>query len=70
MIVLTAKEFLNADIDWFSFYNHLAGYVAVGCCVLFVGAFVYLWKRYKREQAVPVKEIASVSAPEVSVSVL
>ena len=71
VIVLVVKEFFNTGVDWFSFYNRLAGYVAIGSCVLFIGAFVYLWKRYRKEQAVPEKAPAiPVPEPQVSVSVL
>lgn len=69
VIVLTVKEFFNPDINWLVFYNHLAGYVAVGCCVLFTGAYVYLGWRYKQEQGVLEKKVAVV-ATEISVSTL
>ena len=48
VIVLAVKEFLNPDINWLSFYNQLAGYVGLGCSVLFVGAWVYLYRQAKR----------------------
>ena len=71
VVVLTIKEFFSPDIEWLSFYNHLAGYVAIGSCVLFLGAFVYLWRHYKRQQTVIQSAVAVPAVgTEVSMSVL
>ena len=59
VIVLAVKEFLNPDINWLSFYNQLAGYVGLGCSVLFVGAWVYLYRRAK-QKAFPNVGVATV----------
>ncbi len=50
VVVLTVKEFFNPDIDWLIFYNQLAGYVGMGCGILFLGAFVYLWQVRSRRK--------------------
>lgn len=50
VIVLTIKEFFHPDINWLQFYNQMAGYVGIGCSVIFAGALIYLWQRYRREQ--------------------
>ena len=62
VIVLTIKEFLNPDINWLSFYNQLAGYVGLGCSVLFVGAWVYLYRRTKRRASEKVMPLETAHA--------
>jgi MFS family permease len=56
VLVLAGKEFFNPDIDWVSFYNHLAGYVGVICCIAFIISFVYLHQRYRKEHPAPVEK--------------
>lgn len=41
VVVLVLKEFCNPNIDWALFYNQLAGYVGIFCCILFACSFVY-----------------------------
>lgn len=55
VLVLVMKEFFSPDINWLVFYNHLSGYVGMGCSVLFVGALVYLLRRRRREQTASMK---------------
>ena len=62
VIVLAIKEFLNPDINWLSFYNQLAGYVGLGCSVLFVGAWVYLYRRAKRRASEKVMPLETAHA--------
>ena len=62
VIVLAIKEFLNPDINWLSFYNQLAGYVGLGCSVLFVGAWVYLYRRTKRRASEKVMPLETAHA--------
>ena len=62
VIVLAVKEFLNPDINWLSFYNQLAGYVGLGCSVLFVGAWVYLYRRAKRRASEKVMPLETAHA--------
>lgn len=52
VLVLVLKEFMGAHIDWKVFYNQLAGYVGIFCCVLFIASFVYLRQRYRREATI------------------
>lgn len=52
VIVLSVKEFLKPDINWADFYNLMAGYVGVVCCIAFICSLVYLHQRYRRENAV------------------
>ena len=62
VIVLAVKEFLNPDINWLSFYNQLAGYVGLGCSVLFVGAWVYLYRQAKRRASEKVMPLETAHA--------
>ncbi len=52
VVVLVLKEFYNPNIDWALFYNQLAGYVGIFCCILFACSFVYLHQRFRRETGV------------------
>ena len=52
VVVLVLKEFCNPNIDWALFYNQLAGYVGIFCCILFACSFVYLHQRFRRETGV------------------
>lgn len=49
VLVLILKEYMGAHVDWAVFYNQLAGYVGIICCVLFVCSFVYLRQRYREQ---------------------
>lgn len=49
VVALLLKESVGEGMDWGVFYNHLAGYVGLGCCAIFAASFVYLWQRYHRE---------------------
>lgn len=52
VLVLVLKEFCNPDVDWAVFYNRLAGYVGIFCCVTFICSFVYLHQRFRKETGV------------------
>lgn len=52
VLVLAGKEFFNPDIDWAYFYNRLAGYTGVICCIAFIFSLVYLHQRYRKEYPV------------------
>lgn len=56
VIVLTIKEFVGPDINWSRFYNLMAGYTGVICCVVFVYSFIYLQQRYRRENSICVNQ--------------
>ena len=53
IIVLVAKELFSPNIDWAHFYNLMAGYVGIICCVAFVFSLAYLPQRYRKEHAQP-----------------
>lgn len=55
VLVLVLKEFCNPDIDWGVFYNRFAGYVGIFCCIIFICSFVYLRQRFRKENALLVK---------------
>lgn len=55
VIVLVAKEFFSPDINWAEFYNLMAGYTGVICCITFACSFVYLHQRYRRDNEKTVK---------------
>lgn len=44
--LLSTKEFLNFDMEWFALYNHMACAVGGVCTVLFTVAAVLIYKRY------------------------
>ena len=44
--LLSTKEFLNFDMEWFALYNHMACAVGGVCTVLFAVAAVLIYKRY------------------------
>lgn len=63
VLVLTWKEFFTPHIDWAVFYNQLAGYIGVFCCIIFVCSFLYLHQRYRKEyKADIIKEKEPVEA--------
>lgn len=69
--VLTLKEFAGPDTDWTHFYNQMAGYTAVICCIAFAASFLYLHRHYRKEFAVsPASRMqprpVPVTAPEES----
>lgn len=69
VLVLALKEFLHPAIDWAVFYNQLAGYVGIFCCITFICSFVYLHQRYRRENGAPVKDkTAFQSTPQNAVT--
>lgn len=47
ILVLTMKEFLRPDVNWQSFYNWIAGGVAVLCLVFYTFSYLYLYHRYR-----------------------
>ena len=49
VLVLILKEFCNPHINWAVFYNQLAGYVGIFCCITFICSFVYLHQRFRKE---------------------
>lgn len=70
VVVLVLKEFYNPDIDWALFYNQLAGYVGIFCCIVFACSFVYLHQRFRRETGVTVaREDTLEAVPQNAVTV-
>lgn len=62
--VLAAKEILAQAVDWKLFYNQLAGYVGVVCCIAFGCSFLYLHGRYRPGvQAAPPRAPATQPNP-------
>ena len=47
--LLSNKEFLNFDMEWFALYNHMACAVGAVCAVLFTVAAVLIYKRYSAQ---------------------
>lgn len=47
VLVLTWKEFFTPHIDWAFFYNQLAGYVGVFCCIAPLNAFLQVFAEEK-----------------------
>ncbi|MDR0657578.1 MAG: DUF5690 family protein [Mediterranea sp.] len=45
VLVLLGKELFNPETDWACFYNRMAGYVGVICCIAFIFSLVYLYRR-------------------------
>ena len=70
VVVLVLKEFYNPDIDWALFYNQLAGYVGIFCCIVFACSFVYLHQRFRRETGVTAAREETLEAvPQNAVTV-
>ncbi|WP_293709394.1 DUF5690 family protein [uncultured Parabacteroides sp.] len=70
VLVLVLKEFCNPDIDWAVFYNRLAGYVGIFCCVTFVCSFVYLHQRFRKETGVTATREETIKAtPQNAITV-
>ncbi|WP_288205474.1 DUF5690 family protein [uncultured Parabacteroides sp.] len=70
VLVLVLKEFCNPDIDWAVFYNRLAGYVGIFCCVTFVCSFVYLHQRFRKETGVTAAREETIEAtPQNAITV-
>jgi MFS family permease len=66
ILVLAAKEFFDLNMDWTRFYNRMAGYVGLICCVAFVFSLVYLHQRYRREYPAPGNKRISVADAKVA----
>lgn len=47
--LLSTKEFLNFDMEWFALYNHMACAVGAVCAVLFTVAAVLIYKRFSAQ---------------------
>lgn len=70
VIVLVTKELFSPDINWTYFYNRMAGYVGIICCVAFVFALIYMHQRYRRENASPASRNIKVNEAEPSYNVI
>lgn len=46
--LLSAKEFLDVDIEWFVLFNHIACIVGAVCAVMFTVAGILIYKRYRK----------------------
>lgn len=44
--LLSTKEFLNFDMEWFDMFNHMAFFVGAVCTVLFTIVATLIYKRY------------------------
>ena len=44
--LLSTKEFLNFDMEWFDMFNHMAFFVGAVCIVLFTIVATLIYKRY------------------------
>lgn len=44
--LLSTKEFLNFDMEWFDMFNHMAFFVGAVCTVLFMSLATLIYKRY------------------------
>lgn len=54
--LLSTKELLNIDMEWFAFFNHLSATVGGVCAVLFTVATVLIWRKY---QSTRVRRVAA-----------
>lgn len=54
VFVLVYKELFTPGLDWGYFYNMMAGYVGIVCCVVFIYSLFYLHQRYAKENNPPV----------------
>lgn len=44
--LLSAKEFLNIELEWFALFNHIAGFVGATCSILFIVASILIHRKY------------------------
>lgn len=66
VLVLALKEFFNPHVNWALFYNQLAGYAGIFCCITFACSFVYLHQRYRSENSIGVVDIKERETLETS----
>ena len=67
--LLSTKELLNIDMEWFAFFNHLSATVGGVCVVLFTVAAVLIWRKYQstRVRRVAVEEETLCMNPQYNV---
>lgn len=44
--LLSTKEFLNIELEWFALFNHIAGFVGATCSILFIVASILIHRKY------------------------
>lgn len=44
--LLSTKEFLNIELEWFALFNHIAGLVGATCSILFIVASILIHRKY------------------------
>lgn len=44
--LLSTKEFLNIELEWFALFNHIAGFVGATCSILFIVASILIYRKY------------------------
>lgn len=44
--LLSTKEFLNIELEWFALFNHIAGFVGATCSILFIVACILIHRKY------------------------
>lgn len=70
VIVLSAKEYFSPDIDWGIFYNLMAGWIGIVCCVTFIASFIYLLQRHKRDYPIIPTPTRGSIVPESALSTI
>ena len=46
--LLSTKELLNIDVEWFALFNHIACVVGAVCSILFTIVGILIYKKYNR----------------------
>ena len=49
LALLMFKELGASNVDWAVFYNQMSIFIGVACCVMFIGALVYMLQAEKAE---------------------
>lgn len=44
--LLSTKEFLNIELEWFALFNYIAGFVGATCSILFIVASILIHRKY------------------------
>lgn len=44
--LLSTKEFLNIELEWFALFNHITGIVGATCSILFIVASILIHRKY------------------------
>lgn len=62
--LLSTKEFLNIDLEWFALYNHMACVVGGICTILFATAGILIYRQYYSSRIQATQETETYMNPQ------